>query len=189
MCTPADFPCFRWGPLTKLAEAGFRPDVPKAPGVYCLWVRQPEDTDMRRLIKHYKKTDVFKAIEALCTASEQLFRSARLAKNYGWKDYNSMIGIDTVLARLDRLTRVQVSGAAVACPTLYLGSANDLRRRLDELAFGGHTANHAVWALLVHGWELDIGWKPAGDYRVEERTLKTQYKSRHGGLLPPLVDR
>ena len=190
MCTGAAFrPKFEWGSLPTLAKADFKPDVPKAPGVYCLWVQEAGNTDISRIIEGYKATEFMEAIKALDKVSRQFFREASLAENYGWATFNSMIGIDAAIKRVSRLRQIQIAGAKVVCPILYLGSANNLRRRLDELAFGGHTANHAVWPLLLFGWRLEVGWSETTDYKDEENSLKDLYKDRHSSSLPPLVDR
>jgi len=96
---------------------------------------------------------------------------------------------DYVLSRTDRLNKI------AKCPVIYIGSAgtrkkskNTLQGRYKELA-SRHTAMLPIWALIYSGWKLDYGWKEEEDPLKAESLLKQEYKKKHEGRLPALVDR
>jgi len=173
---------FTWGLLTSLAWDDFG-GVSTEPGVYCLRLVWDKGRNLGTTISGYKRTALLKAIKRKDEESHRLFRQVGLAREWGWDEYGQAID------RVDRLRRIEVTNGTLSCPILYFGSTNSLHRRLDELAFGGHTVNHAVWALLLGGWQLYAGWKEAQAYQAEEQRLKTMYMERHASNLPPLMDR
>ena len=190
MCDGAAFlPAFQWDLLTGLSESGFKPEVPNAPGVYCLWAQQVGITDTSQILRQYEDTRFMKALKELAAASKEHFRSTGLAHDYGWGKWDAVIGFDRAMERVSRLSRIATSKGQLDCPVLYLGRSGKLRTRLDQLAFGGHTANHSVWPRLIFGWSLNIGWKQVPDHSAEEARLKNLYRGLHNGSLPPLMDR
>ena len=190
MCNGAAFrPGFKWGLLTGLSKSDFKPDVPKAPGVYCVWAQQVGITDTSQILQQYENTRFMKALKELAEASKEHFRSTGLSHEYGWEKWDSVIGFDRAMDRVGRLSAISIPGGHLDCPILYLGRSRDLRVRLDQLAFGGHTANHSIWPLLIHGWTLSVGWKQVTDNQTEEARLKNLYQGLHSGSLPPLMVR
>lgn len=191
MCNGSAFESqFRWAALDSLARADFKPDVPNGIGVYCVKVRSVGTTDMNRIVELYRHGGLMKALALLADESRSLFKATALsADHYGWEKFNATFGYESAIDRSVRLIRVPIQHGALTCPILYVGGSGRLRTRLDELAFGGHTASHAIWPLLLNEWKLDIGWNESEDWRVDEAELKKLYRSLHGGLLPPLMDR
>ena len=91
-----------------------------------------------------------------------------------------------------RLNRLQNIGA---CNTIYIGSGGThsdskytLAGRYKDFA-GRHTIMFPLWALLLHGWQLDYGWKAVDGAKQFEAHLKSAYRQQHHEHLPALVVR
>ena len=116
--------------------------------------------------------------------SEILTNSEKLLATLDWH-------IITTKAQ-SRLNRLQKIGT---CNTIYIGSAgtytnskNTLRNRYNEFA-GRHTIMFPLWALLLHGWQLDYGWKAVDGASQFEAHLKSAYRQHHHEHLPALIVR
>ena len=182
-CCHGSFPRkFQWSLLSEQAKAGFR-SIANVPGVYAVRVSSIGETDIDRVEASYLQSRFIKSIQERDAASLELFRYTSLAQDWGWNEY------EVACNRIKRIHRIEFISSGLACPVLYLGSSNNLRRRLDELAYGGHTANHAIWALMYGKWQLEIGWMGAPLYRDGEAAYKKVYIQWHDGKLPPLVER
>jgi hypothetical protein len=83
----------------------------------------------------------------------------------------------------DKLTAKWVEGTA----TLYIGRANDLRKRIDLLARYGrgepvaHQGGRYLWQLAEHG-ELLVSWRPEADPVQAETELLEDFESTVGQL-------
>jgi hypothetical protein len=83
----------------------------------------------------------------------------------------------------DKLTAKWVEGTA----TLYIGRANDLRKRIDLLARYGrgepvaHQGGRYLWQLAEHG-ELLVCWRPEADPVQAETELLEDFESTVGQL-------
>ena len=150
-----------------------------------LRVTAAPNTDVSRIEQEYVSSDFFAALSKSDVASEKFF--AELGFGDDWGYFNRAYA----LKRLGRLKRLQIAGDRLVCPVIYIGCANNLRRRMVELAWHGHTANHPVWALLYAKWEFEVGLMATeqGTQQPTERQLKELYMRHHADRLPALVDR
>jgi hypothetical protein len=89
---------------------------------------------------------------------------------------------DKLVERI-RDIRVNANGL-LACPVLYIGRSKTMNRRVRELLYLAHPANHPLWALLYSGWKLELAFRDADDPGKEENRLKSAYKKAHGRLAP-----
>ncbi|MCI0532527.1 MAG: GIY-YIG nuclease family protein [candidate division Zixibacteria bacterium] len=110
------------------------------------------------------------------TPSEIIKQVEPLISQLNW----STVG-DYMRERICRLKKVS------ECPTIYIGKADDLRRRYDDFR-GCHTAMYPIWALLFFGWELEYGWVLDESPGKREEELKNQYRNKHSDNLPALVE-
>ncbi len=147
------FPDSPWELFAPLAKARF-PGVRSEPGVYGLRVKAPGEVNLEEVIARYKWTRFFTAMKELEISSGELFKDTGLADNYHWKKFSATIGSEKAEARFDRIRKIKIHDRELPCRVPYIGSSSDLRRRFNELAYGGHTANHPIWALLLAKWEL-----------------------------------
>ena len=158
--------------------------APKKAGVYSVKVRQEGDNEGLNIIAKFMRTPYYKALKQLDEATKQLFTEMVLPSAWVDKTTNSMHK-----QALGRLMRLESIGKSGQCPIVYIGSSNNLRRRLDELAYGGHTANAPIWALMLDNWQLDWGWYENVSYKQEEERLKGIFRNEHDGTLPLLMER
>jgi hypothetical protein len=169
----------------QVGKDGFD-SVPKASGVYAVRVVSTgARTSIAKIKQRYLGSAFFRAIENADASSEAMRRAFGWGHEWGWREGAG------ARARLERLERIQLTDGELACALLYVGRANNLRRRMSELAFYGHTINHPFWALHHSGWTFEIGWQVtrAGAELAEEARLKTAFARDHGSAKPALVDR
>ena len=177
---------FAWEPLMKVAKTpSFL--VPKEGGVYSVRVKKHGIKDAGLMIRRFLNTNYMKALKEKDRASVELYETMDLPRSDVSQRMYNPDEFGKAKRRLERLQELSLSGED-SCPILYLGCTNNLYRRLDELLWGGHTANHAVWPLLVAKWELDYGWHQSTAYRDDETSLKELYRRQHSGSLPPLME-
>lgn len=150
-----------------------------------LRVTAAPSTDVSRIEQEYVTSAFFAALSESDVASERFFAELGFGEDWGY--FNKKYA----LKRLMRLKRLQIKGDRLVCPVIYIGCANNLRRRMVELAWHGHTANHPVWALLYAKWELEVGLLATerGMQQQTERQLKGLYMQHHADQLPAFVDR
>lgn len=173
---------FEWRPLEDVAR-NFAP-VPKKAGVYCIKVHQEGDNEGLNVIARFMRTSYYHALKQLDETTKQLFTEMALPADWIEKPSNS--GHKHALDRLMRLESVRKGDQ---CRILYIGSSNNLERRLDQLVYGGHTANAPIWALMLDKWRLDWGWYLNNSYKKEESRLAVIYRNEHSRSLPPLMER
>lgn len=177
----------RWLPFAESArhESGPFFDAPTRSGVYVLRVARVGTPDLKRVQQTFAESTFMKASERLDNASAALFSQLRFGEDRGWKL------AEYYRSRLERVGRIDMKRGVPSCPLVYIGKANNLQRRLRELAFEGHTANAPFWALLMSGWEFEVGIRKSRKKAetAEEARLKQLYRDLHGGNLPPLVQR
>jgi len=108
----------------------------------------------------------------------------QLVDKLGWSQVGGFI-----LRRVRRLERIG------ECAIIYIGSAgtrqdskNTLSERYKEFS-GRHTAMYPIWALVYFGWKLEFGWIEEENAGRAETEIKEQYKQKHHGRLPALVQR
>ncbi|MFY0567818.1 hypothetical protein ACN28E_28865 [Archangium lansingense] len=175
---------FSFTSVAQIGKKGFGP-VPAEPGVYVLRVAAIGAVDPTLIKETYLKSDFMQVRTKLDKESEAFFKNLGLGEGWGTRieSYSRQ--------RLERLTRLELNNGVLGCPVIYIGKANSLRRRMEELACAGHTANDPVWALLLSNWQLEIGIRTVsrGLEKSEEERLKDIYRTYHGGRLPALVDR
>lgn len=116
--------------------------------------------------------------------AEILAKSEKLLSVLDWQ-----IITTKAQSRLNRLQSIS------ACDVIYIGSAgtysgskHTLAGRYKDFA-GRHTIMFPLWALLLHGWQLDYGWKAADAADQFESQLKAAYRQQHHEHLPALVHR
>jgi hypothetical protein len=183
MCEENDFfQQFEWRPLLEVARS--TSVVPKTSGVYCLKCNKPGKLSELEAIASYRKSPYVKALRDHERAKRDFLEGVGIPPREEDADSSYIV----IVNRLDRLLKVDLASGK-ACPVLYLGETNNLSRRLDELLHGGHTANHPVWALLLAGWPIDYGWYGVKSFKQTESQVKRDFKDRHEGQLPPLVER
>jgi len=176
-----------WHPFSAAAQTGkygFEA-VPPSPGIYSLRVRMVGTANMRAVQQQYIESEFYRALLAADAASEKFFAGLEFGDGWGYR--NESYATD----RLARLDRVKVVKGKLACPVIYIGASNNLRRRMIELAHVGHTINHPLWALLHAGWKIDVGVRETdhGEERPEEQRMMQQYAQAHDDQLPALVER
>jgi hypothetical protein len=159
--------------------------VTSSPGVYILRATQPGLTDIEKIKRLYLSSPFMQAVASADKASEAMFAKFGWGTGWGWTE---KVG---ACERLKRLNRISFRRTSLACRVLYIGKANNLQRRMRELAYYGHTINHAFWALNVAGWRFEVALKPTSADREtqEEARLKDLFKRAHDGHLPALVER
>ena len=173
---------FEWRALLEVAREPAV--VSKEPGIYSLRVKQQGLADVDLIISRYLKTPYMEGVKRQDSAIAGLYALMSLPPS---EMTNRMWSPDDFGKAQRRLKRLRKLSGEWRCPILYLGCTNNLNRRFDELVWGGHTANHAVWPLLVANWELEYGSFQTGSYEDDEKRLKDIYKKQHGGTLPPLM--
>jgi hypothetical protein len=134
---------------------------------------------------HEKGVYVIRVRERGTDPNEILAALAPHIRTLHWK----MAG-DFLKNRIGRIRRIDSR-----CPIIYIGSAgtgtrsrHTLAGRYQDLA-RRHTARYPVFALLLSGWELDVGWKVTDRPKETEAFLKAEYRQRQKGRLPALVVR
>jgi|SRR6218665_391035 len=176
-----------WIPFTDAVqhENGPFSEVPTGSGVYTLRVSKIGTPDLTRVKSDFLDSAFMKARSRMDKVSGELFAELGLGKEQAWTD------TDYYVRRLARVDRIAMNRRGIACPIVYIGRANNLWRRMKELAFGGHTANAPFWALLMSGWKFDLGFhkaRPKAEVHVEAH-LKELFRELHEDNLPPLVER
>lgn len=176
-----------WVPLKNAAqhEGGPFSGIPANSGVYVLRVSKVGTTDLTRVKEKFSSSPFMKIRDHMDASSGAMFAELGLGEGQGWalsQFYRR---------RLERVDRIAIKQGALTCPIIYIGKANDLQRRLHELAFDGHTVNAPFWALLMSGWEFEVGFKKMRKKAetAEEARLKRIYRDLHRNALPPLVQR
>lgn len=165
-------------------EHGFE-EAPTRAGVYVLRVRSTTSTDLVKIIRAFDSSRFMQKATALDEETERFFGALGFGVGWGWKY------AELSRERLERVSRIPMKGGELMCPIIYVGKANSLWRRMTELAMGGHTANAPVWALLMAGWQIDVGFATTRKKAetAEERRLKDIYREHHKNVLPPFVQR
>ena len=177
-----------WLPFIDHAWDDFS-DVPTSGGVYVVRVSRVGDTDLGDMVRNYRHSPLIDALSQLKSASGQLFKATGLADSYDWGRFNDTFGSDIAEGRTNRIMRIPMTGEVLNCPILYIGSSKALRWRLDQMAFGGHTANHCIWPLLMGGWQLEFGYSVGSAPGSMEDTFKFKYGETHDAPLPPFCDK
>ncbi|AGC48053.1 hypothetical protein MYSTI_06780 [Myxococcus stipitatus DSM 14675] len=154
-------------------------------GVYVLRVRKEGTTDLEHVKKTFTSSPFMKLQGKVDASSGAMFAELGLGEGQNWAF------AEYYLQRLERLDRLSIQQGRLTCPIIYIGRANNLQRRLNELAFYGHTINAPFWALLMSGWELEVGIKTMEEKTetAEEARLKELYRELHDDALPPFVHR
>lgn len=168
---------FHWKPLLDVGKGEAYDKVSTRGGTYCIKTGRP-GTPPERVKEAYLDSDYMRALKKLERATTKFYDFLCLPADWVVKE-----GSGLAERRLKRLERMRLGEGS--CPILYFGSTKNLRHRMDQLLYGGHTANYPIWALLEGDWELDYGWTENDDYAEQERELKGTYRLEHGGL-PPL---
>lgn len=184
MCNGNTIHSGSWTALAESAAEGHR-TIPLAPGAYVVRVRSVGQTDLLRVRQAYERSDFMKALRVGDIESEKMLGSFGFGAGWGWQTH----AIATKrLARIDGITAHLGDNG---CQVVYIGKANDLRRRMKELTCWGHTVNHALWALLHAGWTFDIALirTVVGGEGALEADLKRRYAALHASVLPALVVR
>ena len=164
-------------------ENGFA-GVPEAPGVYCIRVRHLVEADPTKIIKNYCRSPLYKAFQTLDKASASFFDGCKFGQGWGW-GYPTMEEVGNRIRQIGRFS-VTASGK-VRCPILYIGRSNNLRTRAGQLISWAHTVNQPLWALLFSEWTLEIAFRRSNDEKKAENRLKSAFRKKHGGMLPPLM--
>jgi len=176
-----------WIPLKDAAQHAGGPfsGIPTSSGVYVLRVSKVGTTDIDRVKKKFSSSPFMKIRDRMDASSGAMFAELGLGEDQGWALS------DFYRRRLERVDRIAIKQGILTCPIIYIGRANSLQRRLNELAFDGHTINAPFWALLMSGWELEVGFKKMRKKAetAEEARLKGIYRKLHSNDLPPLVKR
>ncbi|RYZ39538.1 MAG: GIY-YIG nuclease family protein [Myxococcaceae bacterium] len=176
-----------WSSFTDAArqQGGPFSRIPTRSGIYVLRVTKTGTTDLALVKERFASSPFMKARIQMDKSSGAMFEALRLGDDRAWSVANFY------QARLARIDRIPLRKGALTCPIIYIGRANSLQRRLNELAFEGHTANAPFWALLMSGWEFEVGIKTLRKKAevAEEARLKQLYRDAHGSALPPLVHR
>ncbi|HYO68270.1 MAG TPA: GIY-YIG nuclease family protein [Archangium sp.] len=176
-----------WIPIKDAAqdEAGPFSGIPASSGVYVLRVSKVGTTDLDRVKEKFSSSRFMKIRDRMDDSSGAMFTELGLGEGQGWTLS------DFYRRRLARVDRIAIKRGTLTCPIIYIGKANSLQRRLNELAFDGHTINAPFWALLMSGWEFEVGCKKTRKKAEtsEEARLKSIYRDLHGNGFPPLVQR
>lgn len=176
-----------WIPIKDAAqhERGPFSSIPASSGVYMLRVSKVGTTDLDRVKKKFSSSPFMKIRDRMDASSGAMFAELGLGEGQGWALS------DFYQRRLERVNRIAIKQGILTCPIIYIGKANSLQRRLNELAFDGHTINAPFWALLMSGWEFEVGFKKMRKKAetAEEARLKGIYRDLHRNDLPPLVQR
>lgn len=172
-----------WADVAQEEESFSR--IPERSGVYVLRTSQAGISDMTEVKRRFMNSPFMKSQARTDAASDAFFAHVGLGEGRGW----TLASLYS--QRLERLDRIELKAGKPTCPIIYIGRANDLRRRMRELAFGGHTANSPFWALLLAGWEFDVGFQLMRKKAetAEEARLKSVFARSHTAKLPPLVQR
>ncbi|MDA1348745.1 MAG: GIY-YIG nuclease family protein [Chloroflexi bacterium] len=171
---------FQWKPLLEVGKGKAYECVPTDGGIYCIKTGRPgKPPDLAK--SKYDRSPYMQALRQLERKTTEFYDRLCLASDWVVKE-----GSGLAERRLKRLEKIPLGEGS--CSILYFGSTSNLRHRMDQLLYGGHTANYPIWALLEGDWELDYGWTENDDYAEQERELKDAYRLDHDGL-PPLMDR
>ncbi len=176
-----------WIPLKDAAqhEGGPFSSIPVSSGIYVLRVSKVGTTDLNRVKEKFSSSPFMKIRDQMDASSGMMFAKLGLGEGQGWTLS------EFYRRRLERVDRIAINRGTLTCPIIYIGKANNLQRRLNELAFDGHTVNAPFWALLMSGWEFEVGFKKMRKKAetAEEARLKGIYRTLHRNDLPPLVQR